>query len=175
MTFYSLNKLEERFRQVVSERAIRYQLRARGIDVIIVRVQEVPSASIQNHVEEAKTLSQDAFNVFGDYSGVAPVRKEVTQDLNSNGVEDTNEKTIEFMARVVIAKIPLNPIDAANTGALEQHVVYTEAVLEPNDRIKIPRPDGTFQSGIIGQKLAWGITSEVYNQYELNNFADALA
>ena len=175
MTFYSLNKLEERFRKVVSDRAIRYQLRARGIDAIIVRVQEVPSASIQNHVEEAKTLSQDAFSVFGDYSGVAPVRKDVLQDLDSNGTEDGEQKTIEFMARIVIAKIPLNPIDAANTGALEQHVIYTEAILEPNDRVKIVRPDGTVQSGIVGQKLAWGITSEVYKQYELNNFADGLA
>lgn len=175
MTFYSLNKLEERFRKVVSERAIRYQLRARGIDVVVTRVQKVPSASVQNHVEEAKTLSQNAFDVFGDYSGVAPVRKDSIQDLDSDGKDDREQNTVEFMARIVIAKIPLNPIDAANSGALERHVIYTEAVLEPNDRISVQCSDGTVQHGIVGQKLSWGITSSVYKQYELNNYADGLA
>jgi len=175
MTFYSLNNLEERFREVVSERAIRYQLMARGIDVIVTRIQEVPSASVQNHEEEAKTLSQNAFDVFGDYSGVAPVRKTVPQDLDSDGREDGTQKKVEFMARIVIAKIPLNPIDAANSGALERHVIYTEAILEPNDRISVTCSDGTVQRGIVGQKLSWGITSSVYKQYELNNYADGLA
>ena len=175
MTFEGINKLEARFKQVVADRAIRFQLASRGIDAIIIRKQEVPYGSINNEQEESKNLSQNAFNVFGDYSGVAPVRPTVKQDLNDNGVEDSEENTIEFMARILIAKIPLNPFDAANSGALEKHIVYTEAILEPNDRIKIIKSDGTVQSGIVGQRSNWGITSNVYNTYDLNNFADGIA
>lgn len=172
MGFNSLNQIEERFKRVNSDRNIAFNLRVKGIDCIISRTVAVKSASIKNPDDKALELSQSAFDVFGDYSGIAP---NIPKTEVFSTEDEKKESSYSFSARVVIAKIPLNPIDAANSGALEQHIVYTTADLHPNDRLTIHKTDGTDQHGIIGQKLTWGLTSSVYSQYELNNFGDGVA
>ena len=157
-----MQKLEALFREKYAKRVLLALFRRFGMDVMIYRKKTISSASVFNPPGDAGDLSTAALDVFGDYSGVSPGKEDPILD------EDPGED-VQFRARIVIAKFPMNPWDAASSGMLEQQVVFTKSDLQPQDLVVITSEDGTIKRGVIGNKFQYGNTDEVYQTWTWNN------
>lgn len=159
-----MQTLESLFREKYANRVMRALFRRFGMDVQVIRKKIITSASVFNPSTEAGDLSQAALNVFGDFSGVSPAKSNPIID------EDTTEN-VEFQARIVIAKFPSNPFDAASTGMLEQQIVFTFDDLQPQDLLVFKSEDGTTKRGLIGDRFKYGNMDDVYKTWTFNNLA----
>lgn len=159
-----MQTLESLFREKYANRVFKALFRRFGMDVQVVRKKIISSASVFNPVVDAGDLSTAALNVFGDFSGVSPAKPSPIID------EDPTED-VKFQARIVIAKFPNNPWDAASTGMLEQQIVFcpVEYDLQPQDLIIISSEDGSIKKGIIGDRYKYGNMDNVYRTWTFNN------